>query len=206
VDDKLIFLTGWSAGGYAVLYTGLRHPDVFRALSVRQGNFDKAFVEPCIPFLDRHQPIQIMYGSEDLLKDQALACTTWLRSHDIDPTILERPGFHRRDPRPVFDFFIEIARNRPWIRISIGDDPNDPMRVTLSVRSSFEAVRYLWDFGDETERSPLSKPVHRYEKPGLYNVQLALWPDQGNPRVRQIQIQIPRARLSSNNPTIPSTQ
>ena len=37
VDPSRIFLTGWSAGGYAVLFTGLRHPDVFRACRCGRG-------------------------------------------------------------------------------------------------------------------------------------------------------------------------
>ncbi|GAG08333.1 unnamed protein product, partial [marine sediment metagenome] len=80
VDQTRVFLTGWSAGAYAVLFTGLRNPDVFRALSVYQGNFDPAFVEPCAPFLDRYQPIQIVYGSEDPIAN-AQPCVDWLRSH-----------------------------------------------------------------------------------------------------------------------------
>ena len=37
VAEDEVFITGWSAGGYAVLFTGLRNPDVFRALALRQG-------------------------------------------------------------------------------------------------------------------------------------------------------------------------
>ncbi|HSW45016.1 MAG TPA: PHB depolymerase family esterase [Phycisphaerae bacterium] len=195
IDDTRVFLTGWSAGGYAVLFTGLRHPDVFRALCVRQGNFDAAFVEPCVPFLDRFQPVLVMYGQEDLLKDQALGCIDWLRNHGLDPTVLGRPGIHRRDPEPVFSFFARVVRSQPWIRVVIEDDPRDPMHVRLAARTSFEPARFLWDFGDGEPRSPLASPHHRYGKPGFYDVRLAVWPSSGGPYVRLVRLQMPRMRL-----------
>lgn len=201
VDPTRVFLFGWSAGGYAVLYTGLRHPDIFRALSIRQGNFEPEFVEPCIPFLDRHQPIQIMYGYIDPLKGQASKCIEWLREHGLAPTVLERPGAHQRDQEPVFAFFADVVRHRPWIRLNVRDDPADAMHVYFSVRTSFEPTKYLWDFGDSESRSPLASPDHRYSKAGLYTVRVALWPAKGGPFVRQVQLQIPRIHLGVASPT-----
>lgn len=196
IDPPRIFLTGWSGGGYAVLHTGLRNPHLFRALAVRQGNFDPRFVESCVPFLDRHQPIQVTIGHLDvLLHDQGLACIEWLRSHGLDPMVVERSGAHRRDPEPVLAFFVDVVRNRPWIRVLVTDDASDPMRVRLQTQTSFDAQRFLWDFGDDSERSPLPHPEHRYEKPGLYTVRVALWPAEGGPLVRQIPLQVPRIRL-----------
>ena len=205
VDDTRIFLTGWSAGGYAVLFTGLRNPGVFRALSVRQGNFDPAFVEPCIPFLDRFQTVQVLYGDSDLLKDQALASIDWLRQYGMEPTVLARQGFHRRDPEPVFAFFADVVRTRPWVRVAVADDPLDPMRVRFSARTSFEAVRFLWDFGDGRPRSPLAEPEHRYEQSGFYDVRLAVWPEKGGPSVRQLRLQMPRVRLGTTSPATAAT-
>jgi len=194
VDSTRIFLTGWSAGGYAVFFTGLRHPDVFRALSVRQGNFNPAFVEPCLPFLDRFQPIQIMSGTMDPLKDYAQAAIRWLREHDFEPDVLERPGIHRRDPQPVYTFFANVVRHRPWVRVLVRDDLHEPMLVSFGIRASFEPTEYLWDFGDK-QRSPVAQPEHRYEKPGLYTVRVGLRAPNGTRAVRQIQLQVPRIRL-----------
>lgn len=205
VDPTRIFLTGWSAGGYAVLFTGLRHPDVFRALSVRQGNFDPAYLEPCIPFLDRFQAVQILYGADDFLKDQATACIAWLRSQGMEPITLGRPGFHKRDPEPVFSFFANVVRDRPWVRLTVEDDPVDPMHIRFGVRTSFEPTQYLWDFGDKSERSPVATPGHRYAEAGFYDVRLAVWPAGGGPYVRQIRLQVPRIRLGVAPPaTVPA--
>ena len=196
IDDTRIFLTGWSAGGYAVLYTGLRHPDVFRALAVMQGNFNPAYVEPCVHYLDRLQPILVMYGNVDPLKDDALKCVEWLKAHDLDPTAIERPGAHRRDPQPVYNFFAESVRDRPWIRMHVIDDPQDTMHVRFDAKCSFEPKRYLWDFGDET-RSPVAGPDHRYERPGTYTVRVAVYNAADKVYVRQIQVQVPRVRLGA---------
>jgi dienelactone hydrolase len=196
VDDARVFLTGWSAGGYAVLFTGLRNPGVFRALSVRQGNFKPEYVEPCVPFLDRNQPIQIMYGTFDFLKDDAKECIAWLQSHDLDPTVIERGSAHRRDPEPVYQFFVDVVRHRPWIRVEVKEDPADDMKVTFSARSSFEPQQYLWDFGDG-QRSPVAAPEHRYGKPGQYTVRVALWTSGDRRYVRQIELQVPRVRLGT---------
>ncbi len=201
VDATRIFLTGWSAGSYAVLYTGLRHPDVFRGLAIRQGNFKAEFVEPTVPFLDRHQPVLVMFGNIDLLKDDAQACIDWLKSHDLDPTVLERPGAHRRDPNPVYSFFADVVRHRQWIRVRVEDDPQDPMAVRYSVTSSFEPYRYLWDFGDG-QRGVEESPKHRYERPGLYTVRVAVYTAEGkDPYVRQINLQVPRVRLGAPGAT-----
>ncbi len=191
-------MTGWSAGAYAVLFTGLRNPDVFRALSIRHGNFDSAYVEPCIPFLDRFQPIQILFGDMDLVKSQTLESIEWLRSHGFQPTVLERPGSHRREPRPMMKFFAEVIRDRPWVRMAVIDDPEDAMRVTFEPRVSFEPARYLWDFGDGSPRVSDKLPTHRYEKPGTFPVRMAVWPERGDPHVRQVQIMVPRARLGAS--------
>ncbi|UCD29401.1 MAG: prolyl oligopeptidase family serine peptidase [Planctomycetota bacterium] len=200
VDENRIFLTGWSAGAYAVLFTGLRHPDVFRALSIRQGNFNTKFFEPCVPFLDRYQPIQMTYGHIDPI-DRAEDCITWLRNHDMEPDVLERPGIHKRDPLPVYLFFKEVVSKRPWVRVNVHDDPVDAMKVGFSVKASFEPRRYLWDFGDGQKRSPVAAPEHWYEKPGMYTVKVAVWFKKDKHYVRSIQLQIPRIHLGARPPT-----
>jgi len=198
VDDNRIFLTGWSAGSYAVLFTGLRHPDVFRALSIRQGNFNPAFFEPCIPFLDRYQPVQVMFGHIDPI-DKTDACVEWLRRHEVEPDVLERPGSHQRDPLPVFKFFADVIGKRPMIRINVHDDPADLMKVKFGIKSSFEPERYRWDFGDG-QGSVIASPQHKYEKPGLYNLRVATWAPKGKPHIRSIQLQMPRVRLGATRP------
>jgi hypothetical protein len=200
VDATEVFLTGWSAGCYAVLFTGLRHPEVFRALSLSQGNFDPEFFEPCEPFLDRYQPIQVIYGTTDALKQDSLDCVEWLHSKGLDPIVLGRPGFHRRDPEPVFDFFAQVLRHSPYIRVLTRFDADDPMKVTFSVKSSFEPVKAIWDFGDDSGAKDLS-PTHTYAEPGLYVARVAVWNPRDKRHVRSVRIQVPRIRLGTS-PTV----
>lgn len=200
VDRSRVFLTGWSAGGFAVLFTGLRNPDVFRALSLRQTNFNPAYFESCIPFLDRNQSIQVTYGSLDPLRTGGLKCVDWLRSHDFEPTTMERTGTHRRDAQPVYDFFSQVVRHQPFIRVLVQEDGSDPMRLLFSARTSFEPVKYLWDFGDGSERTPVATPDHRYTKPGLYSIRVGVWTEAKNHMVRQVQVQVPRVRLGTPAP------
>lgn len=196
IDEACIFLTGWSAGGYAVLFTGLRHPDTFRALAVRQGNFNPAFVEPCAPFIDPHQPVMVMYGDIDPLKEDAIAAVDWLKSKGIRPDRVARAGAHRREPDPVYGFFADCVRHRPWIRVQVQDDPDDPMTLSFSARCSFDPGKYLWDFGDR-QRSPVATPQHRFTSPGQYTVKIAVYGTSGKPYVRQIVVQVPRVRLGA---------
>ncbi len=197
VDEGRVFLTGWSAGAYAVLFTGLRNPDIFRAIAVSQGNFNPAYVEPCIPFIDRYQPVNIVYNSEDILvKADAPACIEWLRTQGMHPVVRERPGIHKRDPEPIFDFFVDCVRRIPWIRVYVEYDPVDPMQVAFGVRCSFEPKEFLWDFGDDT-RASFPAPRHRYEKPGRYLAKVALWAPNGKSYVRQLNLQVPPVRLGA---------
>lgn len=200
IDDTRVFLTGWSAGSYVVLFVGLRHPEVFRALSVRQGNFREEYLQPVVPFLDPHQAIQVTYGEFDLLRKDALACIDWLRAHNMDPTPLETFAQHRRDPNPVFAFFANVVRNEPWVRLEVKEDPADEMRVTLAVRASFVPQACFWDFGDGHHSREVA-PTHRYEQPGTYTVRVVLGEPGSGRVVRSIKLQLPRVRLGATPPT-----
>jgi hypothetical protein len=205
IDDTRVFLTGWSGGSYAVLFTGLRHTDIFRAIAVRQGTFNEHFVEPTVPFLDPHQPVLLMYGNIDSLKDDTKKAINWMQDQGMQPRRLERVGAHRRDPEPVYSFFADVVRNQPWIRIVVEDDPDNAMKVRLSVKSSFEAGHYLWDFGDN-ERSVEARPTHTYARPSSYTVKVAVYTANERVYVRQIELPIPRIRLGAVAQILPTTQ
>lgn len=170
-DDK-IFLTGWSAGGYAVLYTGLKHPDIFRALALRQGNFDSRFVDPVLPFADPHQPVYVMYGAIDFLKDDSKKCLEWLRENRLLAVEEEIVGSHKRHPELAYDFFKRCLREYAWIQpAAYRASEADPLLIQFRARISPAMSAYLWRFGDgEYSREPT--PTHRYARPGEYEVKL----------------------------------
>jgi pimeloyl-ACP methyl ester carboxylesterase len=193
VDENRVFMTGWSAGAYAVMFTGLRHPEVFRALAVRQGTFEQEFVEPCIPFLDRYQPIFVSYSDYDPL-DDATPMIDWLREYEMEPVVDMKASLHKREPDRVFAFFEDVVRSNPYVRVVIQEDPSDPMTIRFHARTSFEPASVLWDFGDHA-RSADPRPVHTYVEPGLYTVKFAAWTPAGKAKVRYLQLQLPRLRL-----------
>lgn len=203
IDENRIFLAGFGSGCYSTLYTGLRHPDIFRAVSLAHGNFDAERMAPCVPLIDPYQQILVLYGSTDLLKEQARSCLDWLRSNGMDPEPLQRAGFHAADPQPVIQFFTQVIRQHPFIRIEVEDDARDAMRVTFRTRSSFQPLGIQWDFGDQ-HGSTDPTPVHEYAEAGVYTVRVALWAPGRKRYVRRTSLQMPRVRLGTPLPPAPT--
>jgi pimeloyl-ACP methyl ester carboxylesterase len=171
IAEEQVFMTGWSAGAYAILHTGLRNPDVFRALAIRQGTFDARFMDVPAERMDRWQPIKVVHGSTDFLRDQTKSSVQWLRDNNLYVEEEEIPGTHRRiDPSRVWKFFAQIARERPWVRISArAVGPDSPLSVRFELKAIPPATKQKWFFGDGADsREPT--PVHTYSQPGRYEV------------------------------------
>ena len=103
IDPRAVLLTGFSAGGYAMYYVGLRHPDRFTALAARACNSDVEIFER-IQLTDqaRNMPIIIIRGRDDLmpLSQQSLAAYAWLRQHRCFNTEHHKiQGGHIRQPQ-----------------------------------------------------------------------------------------------------------
>ncbi len=171
IAEEKVFLTGWSAGAYAILHTGLGHPDVFRALYIRQGNFDEIFMDVPESVTNDWQIIKIVHGKGDIVRDQTTACIEWLRERGFWVEPEEIAGFHRRiDPKLAWDFFKDVIKHRPWIRINAHQsDADNPLRVRFSIDATPKAVDQKWYFGDGGE-SYEPAPVHTYPSSGRYEV------------------------------------
>ena len=171
IAEERVFMAGWSAAAYAILHTGLGHPDIFRALVIRQGTFDERFLDFAEGDLDRWQPILVIYGRMDFLRDQTLACIEWLRKHGQYVETLEIAGSHRRiDPKRPWEFFQRVVRERPWIRIRAHvPNPSEPRTVTFRVDAIPGADQLMWFFGAGTQSRDAS-PTHTYAEPGNYTV------------------------------------
>jgi predicted esterase len=171
VAEERVFMTGWSAGAYSILYTGLRNPDVFRALAIRQGSFDERFMDIPAERLDRWQPIKVLYGRMDFLRDQTRASIRWLRDQRMFVEEEEITGSHRRiDPGLVWKFFEKVAKERPWIRLRARPArAGDPLTLQFSLEAIPPVTGRKWFFGDEGQ-SREDSPVHTYASPGRYEV------------------------------------
>lgn len=192
IAEHEVFMTGWSAGGYAILHTGLRHPEIFRALLIRQGSFDPRFMDVPEDRLDRWQAIKIVYGQGDvLLRDQSIASIKWLRDHGMHVEELEIAGSHRRiDPDLAWKYFKEVAKERLWVRItSRVPDPDAPNVIKFHLDTSPPVIRQRWYFGDG-EESVERAPTHTYAKSGRYQVTVNVAMSNGKKYARKRFIEV----------------
>jgi predicted esterase len=174
-DPDHVYMVGWSGGGYALYYTGLRHPKVFRAMSVRMGSFDPRFMPDVKENLDSYQPILITMASNDLpgLSIQGRKAYDWLTENGMKfVQIKEIPGTHQRRPEVAFDFLLDATKNYSFIRLNaVKDVGGDPLTVQFYASIDPAPAAVMWDFGDGQVSSEGS-PQHHYAKPGTYEVKL----------------------------------
>ncbi len=192
IAEERVFLAGWSAGSFAVLHTGLKQPDVFRALAIRQGTFDAAFLgDVDLERLDRWQPIFVYYARMDALRDESIACIRWLREQRLFVEQLEQPGSHRRvEVQFAWTFFTKIVRERPWIRLRAArPDLKNRRRVQFWMDAWPAARSARWDFGDgQTSAEP--NPSHEYAAGGTYEAACTVTLKAGRTYRRTIRVQI----------------
>ncbi len=195
-----IFLTGWSAGAYAVLYTGLRNPDIFRGLAVLQGSFNGEYLGELARTIDIYQPVYVLYGSGDVLTGRhGHRCVEWLNEHRAAVTEEEIGGSHKNHPKQAYAFFERVVRKAPWLHIqAICENRDDPMTIRFKTRSSFEPERYDWHFGDGSS-SPVASPVHTYAVEGRYTVTLTTETPKGKIARRAVEVTVPQARVIRTN-------
>jgi predicted esterase len=171
IAEEQVFLVGWSAGSFAVLHTGLRNPDVFRALAVRQGNFEPSYMDVPGERMDRWQAVFVYFGRTDPWRDESLACIEWLREHNLYVEQRELPGAHRRvEVKVAWDFFKRVIRHRPWVRLRTAKpDISNRRLVWFWCDAKPPMKRVRWDFGDGSGSTDES-PKHVYSAPGRYEV------------------------------------
>lgn len=195
VDAHRVFLAGTGAGSATALYVGLRHPEIFRAVSVHKPDIEEGLLESCTPFLDTHQPVQIIREAPSALAElPESSVINWLRQQDAPPTVRERSGVGRYDMGMAYGFFREVIETSPRVRIQVKDDPDDPLAVTLRTQTSFTPVRVQWDLGDDSGSvDPVCR--HRYEQAGTYTVRVAVWDPGGKVYIRRIHLSVRGPRI-----------
>ncbi len=171
IDPGRVYLTGWSAGSYAVLWTGLSHPEVFRALAVRQGNFDPKFFEPLAGRLDTSQHVVVFYGQVDLLRPQAMACVEWLREHEMPVFADEIVGAHRRVPDLAYKYLAGITKAYPWLVVRYRPGwGGEPLKVRLWAKVDPDPAQPItWSLGDGQSATGTAV-THTYATGGTYDV------------------------------------
>jgi poly(3-hydroxybutyrate) depolymerase len=116
IDANAVLLTGFSSGGYALYYTGLRNPERFsmlvaRACNCRADLLDRAGVDE----RNRSLPVAIMWGRDDFqtIRDQSWLAFRYLRERGLKAQRKELPGGHLRWPALAYELFRARMQHRP---------------------------------------------------------------------------------------------
>lgn len=112
VDKKAVLLTGFSAGGFPLWNTGLKHPERFCMLISRSCNLDMELIRT-ISFTDvtRKLPMKIYWGKDDvqLIRDQGWEMMEFLRRQRQCYGVTQKKvaGGHFRSPDQAYGFWQE---------------------------------------------------------------------------------------------------
>ena len=105
VNPGRVLLTGFSAGGYPLWWTGLRNPEAFQMLISRAANCDVETLERIeLGEGARELPILIYWGKDDpAMRKQGYAAFRWLRLHECYGTRKDEvEGGHWRRPEIAY--------------------------------------------------------------------------------------------------------
>lgn len=108
IDRANMMMTGFSGGGFPTYWVGLRHPDIFSTVVVRNGNFSRHNLHGWYPPEARRLDILIYYGSNDpgAIRAQSRKGIEYLRSQgfQVQTAVLEGAG-HERRPEVAMEYF-----------------------------------------------------------------------------------------------------
>ena len=124
IEPRAVLITGFSAGGYPMYHVGLRHPELFTALSARSCNCDLQDLK-AIPMTDaaRKMPMQIFFGRSGInpvsstmnpIAGQSWAAYKFLRDNRcFKAEIKPIDGGHERRPEVALRFWKRFWPKKP---------------------------------------------------------------------------------------------
>jgi len=173
ISDDRIFIYGWDKGAYQALYTGLRHPTLFRAIALLRPAFNEDFLPMSDIAVSPDQPVYVNYDVADsIIHRHGKRCVRWLRSHAARVVDDPSGAASREQVERVIAFFEEVVRDSAWMHIDVRpSDKGDPLRRIFILRASPVPTEVRWSFGDGDE-SRVDKPIHRYRTAGTYRVEV----------------------------------
>jgi hypothetical protein len=194
VSEDRILIHGAAAGAIAALRAGLRHSDVFRAVSLVEPPFERESLGDLANYIDPYQPIALSYRARDLLSGkQGRACADWLRAYGADLRIDHYEIGN--DPQRVASFFQQVIGSTQWMQVRASHTgAGNPLEVRLSLRTHSSPALYHWRFGDGGE-SPVAEPVHAYQKPGTYRVIVTVSDPKLGEHTRHVDLTVPALTL-----------
>ncbi len=201
VSEDRIFIHGFSGGAYAALYTGLRHPEIFRALALSQPKCNEGYLGDVAAGIDRHQPVLVNYSVIDAITGKhARHCLDWLRTQGGNVLEDTHGAVLAADTKRPIAFFEEVLRKQPWIRIrAFRAAGRDPLQIQFKMQCSYQPTHFRWEFGDG-EESAVAEPVHAFTSPGTYQVTVAVDGPTDGRHSRSVAITVPEALLGKAEP------
>ncbi len=196
ISEDRIFIHGFSGGAYAALYTGLKHPEIFRAISVAQPKFDEDYLATIVELIDPYQPVFVERSVADTLTGKhGGRCIDWLRARLENLREDTSSGAQEASTLRQVEFFEDVLRTIPWIHIlALPAQDDNPLAVQFRLQCSATTSRYHWSFGDQAE-STLAEPIHAYTESGTYRVAVTVEDNQGREHRRVIYLAVPQLAI-----------
>lgn len=173
VSGDRIFLYGWSRGALAALHTGLRHREIFRAISLAQPDIETGFLADADDAIDPHQPVQVRFAVTDAITGRhGRKCTDWLYGLGVSTREDSSGNVRKTDTAASVDFFESVIRSEPWIFIrAFATQTGNPLERQFKIHSTVEPRQIEWEFGDGN-KAPIAQPAHAYAQGGSYLVKV----------------------------------
>jgi len=193
ISDDRVFLYGFGGGAHAALFTGLRHPALFRAIALLQPAFNQGYLSTNDVHVSRYQPVYVNYNVTDsILGKHGKRCVEWLQ-HEHAETTDDPSGTAARDQVDrALVFFEDVIRRTAWMHVSVLPSAADnPLERRFQLRCTPKPTTIHWSFGDG-DGSNVTEPMHVYADPGTYRVEVtATFPDR-NTDTRSVSLTVPQ--------------
>jgi len=199
IREDAVALTGWSAGGYAAQFIGLRHPETFRCVIGRTPNFSEHLVTDAQARRARHMHVYLFYGKGDMLPFEVMSrdAACWYTTRGFRNFIIKwLPGGHNPNQQEASRYLLDIFDHWPAIRMQAThrtDEPATRVRFTAHVddpdAKNPSVPTVVWNFGDDTTATGRN-PVHDYARPGTYEVRAMAVDSDGHCESTQVRLAV----------------
>lgn len=192
ISEDRIFIHGWYEGALSALYVGLKHPDIFRAISIGAPPYEPGAVPVADRAIDRYQPVMLVYQRSHLLMGkQGRQCADWLRAKGVALKESTTGKVRTENVLPILSFYEDVIRKTAWIRVTVEKSGSaNPREFRFKAHTMRPPTAYRWEFGDG-DTSPVAEPIHAYAGPGVYRVTLTLHGLPDGPHQRVIPVEVP---------------
>lgn len=201
ISSDRIFIHGWSTGAHAALHTGLRHPEIFRAVALSFPAFNEAYMVEAQETGDSDQPILLYCSLTDAFADsEAKRCGDWLKTRSAKLTVDMHASSSALNAERSVTFFEEVVRSHPWIRIRAFPAAGDnPLSVQFKLHCSCRLTAHQWEFSDGGS-STAAQPFHTFSTAGTYRVSVTVEEPIGKRHHRSIILKVPEGVIASQRP------